>query len=121
MGRIGRQTVYINNDNAVILPGLRNSVSGDFIVNATVTCTLKDREGTNVAGAVDIAMAYTDPDNIDDDLLEELADDGNYIGILPSTLDLDPHTNYIAYISADGGSGMDGDWEVPVVARRRTQ
>jgi hypothetical protein len=42
--------IYINNDNRVVLTGLKNESTGNFENGATVTMTLYDSTGTAVTG-----------------------------------------------------------------------
>ena len=61
-------SIYLGNDNTLRLVGLRNDADFSFINDATVTCTLRVadedgvlEDGTEVTGAVDLAMGYVDP------------------------------------------------------------
>lgn len=101
--------LYISNDNVLTLVGLRNSVSAAYINAATVTVTLVDSEGTDIAGETwPVSMSYV------------ASSDGNYQATLADTLtgltDADVVT---AKVDADGGAGLKGHWEVPLVATTR--
>lgn len=116
----GRQILLIGNDNSAILSGLKDAISGDYIVSATVTLTIKNAAGDDVEGATGIPMIYTAPDDIDADLLAEIDPDGNYIGVIEDGVTLSHLAKYTAVIDANAGSGRIGKWEIPIIARRRT-
>lgn len=102
-------TLYISNDNVLTLVGLQNSVSAAYLNAATVTVTLVDSEGTDIAGETwPVSMAYV------------ASSDGNYRATLVDTLtgltDADVVT---AKVTADGGAGLNGYWEVPLTAATR--
>ena len=120
MTRTGRPIIYPDNDNSVILPGLKHAISGDYIITGTVTFTLKNWNGEDVSGAVGVALAYTDPEDIDAELLADLAPDGNWIGVLEDGVSLTPGAKYTMHIHADAGSDQIGDWEIHPIVRRRT-
>jgi len=42
--------IYLSNDNLLSIEGLKNSSSGSYLNDATVTATLKDSGGTTVTG-----------------------------------------------------------------------
>lgn len=68
--------LYIDNDNNIVIKGLRNAATGAYISDALFTGALKDRTGTIVSGASSISFSYTS------------ASDGDYRGPVPSTVDL---------------------------------
>lgn len=118
---MSRLVALVANDNGLILPGLKHSITGEWITSgATVSCTVKNAYGDTVEGAEDISLIYTPPDEIDADLLAELAEDGNYIGMLPYTLPLQHLATYIGLLTAIGGGVPRGQWELPIIARKRT-
>jgi len=100
--------IYLLNDNLVVLDKLANEADGAAINNATVTCTLKDSAGVNVAGQTwPLAMVY------------QVGSVGKYIGTLEDALSLADGAVFTAVIDADGGAGLKGHWEIPVKAKVR--
>lgn len=101
---------YISNDNVLTLVGLKNSVSGAYLNAATVTVTLMDSEGFEVAGeAWPVTMSYV------------ASSDGNYRATL--TKDITGLSNadaLVANIEADAGVGLFSSWSVPLTAKTRT-
>lgn len=103
------EIVYVANDNVLELTGLKNAVADDYIDDATVTVTLVDSAGNEVAGETwPLIMGYV------------AASDGDYRVTLPYGLDLSAGRSYTAQITADGGLGLRGYWALPVHAKRRT-
>lgn len=100
--------VYTGNDTVLEVKGLKNEVTGAFLNSATVTATLVDDDGNQVAGE-------TWPKT-----LEYVADsDGIYRATLPYTLSLAAGGRYEANISVNAGAGLRASWSLPVVARSR--
>lgn len=79
-----------------------------YINNATVTVTLKDRTGADVAGeAWPLAMNYV------------AGSSGVYRATLAFGLSLQDCKPFTAEIVADGGLGLRGGWSFPLKARLR--
>ena len=102
------ELLFQANDNILELEGLKNDATGAFINGATVTVTLVDSDDTNVVG-------QTWPTT----LLYVAASDGIYRATLQDVLTLVPDAKYTAKVTADGGAGLLGFFELPVVARIR--
>lgn len=92
--------VYIGNTNIVELSGLKSAVEGSFVNDATVTVTVKDKDGANVSG-------QTWPADMD----YVAGTDGLYRGILEDDLALTEGELYAAHIDADAGPNRVGHWE----------
>ena len=93
-------SAFIANTLVLDVVGLRNELAGTPIIDATVSVTIKDAAGVEVAGAVwPMAMDYVPASN------------GNYRAFLPSTLPLVAKASYIAYVDANGGLNRTGHWE----------
>lgn len=93
-------TAFVANTNVLDLIGLKEEITETFINNATVTVTIKDAEGTSVAGqAWPLAMDYV------------ASSDGDYRAFVSEDLELVAGTRYVAYIEADGGSNRVGHFE----------
>lgn len=99
-------TLYIGNHNVVELQTLTNVVSGAADTAATVEMTLKDRNGSEVAGQVWPATLAHDTG-------------GTYRATLDFDLSIKPRKTYIAEISVTGTGGERAYWEVPVQAMSR--
>lgn len=69
-------TIYVRNDNSVFVTGLRNSSDDSYINDATITFTVYDDKCEQLTGAIGVSMTYVSASN------------GNYRGILQSTVDL---------------------------------
>lgn len=100
--------LYDNNDNILEVDGLKNDLTGVFLNTATVTVTLKDATGAEVAGDIwPKAMEYLDASN------------GIYRTTLPYSLVMTAGSRYSAVIAADGGAGLHAEWTVECVCRAR--
>jgi hypothetical protein len=101
--------LFISNDNVLTLVGLQNSDTAAYLNAATVTVTLVDSDGTDVAGVTwPLSMGYV------------AASDGKYKVILPDTITgLTAEDALTAKITADGGVGLQGYWEIPLTAKTR--
>lgn len=55
--------LFISSDNLIRWDKMQNAKNDEIINDATVTFTLKDSDGSDVANAVDIAMAYVSGSN----------------------------------------------------------
>lgn len=93
-------TAYLS-DNFVRVKNLSNETTGVIVNNATVTCTVVDRLGAEVAGQVwPLALTY------------QAASNGVYIGEIQDSAALIVGATYIARITALG-AGLQKYWELP--------
>ena len=100
--------LYTSNDTVLEVRGLKNEVTGAFLNAATVTATLVDSDGDEVAGE-------TWPKTLD----YVSSSDGVYRATLPYTLSLASGGRYTAQISVNAGSGLRASFALPCVARSR--
>ncbi|RWN11761.1 hypothetical protein [Mesorhizobium sp.] len=100
--------VYVGNTNVIELSGLKSAVEGTFVNDASVTVTVKDKDGANVSGqSWPAAMAYV------------ASSDGLYRGILEDDLALVDGETYFAHVDADAGDNRIGHWEFHFVPKTR--
>lgn len=101
--------VFVANSNILDLTGLRSEVEEAFITDATVTVTIKDADGEEVAGETwPLAMDYLS------------GSDGDYTAVISEDVAFVAKTNYYAHIDADGGDGRVGHWEFKFKPLTRT-
>ena len=98
------EAIYMSADCLVSWEGMQNESTDAYINDATVTFTLKDSAGVAVSGAEDVSMTY------------QSATDGNYHGVLESTVTLTESAHYHLELTATSG-GIVGFRRWPVVAR----
>ena len=100
-------SLIIGSDNIIQLDQLTDQSDGSYMNAATVTVTLLERDGTEVAGDTwPLSMAYVS------------ASDGRYTATLLDTLTLISNKRYQAKVVADGGSGKKRTWYHGVTAIR---
>lgn len=100
--------LYIGNDNRILIEGLLNKAASTYLNSATVTVTLVDSTGAQVSGqSWPTTMSYI------------AASDGDYAGTLEDALSLTEHAWYTAQVTANGGAGLLGYWELAVQAKVR--
>lgn len=100
--------IYVANTNVLELSGLKSAIEDAFINDATVTVTLKDSSGSNVAGQTwPTTMAYV------------AASDGVYRAIMKDGLSIAAEGEYTAFIEANAGTDRIGHWEFPITAATR--
>ncbi len=101
--------VYLDNDNLVELDELTNSATDAYINNATVTLTaIRDGAGATVSGETfPKTMSYVTDSN------------GKYQAVVDKAVVLVAGQPYTAIIDAES-SGIDGHWELPLIAHVRT-
>ncbi len=93
-------TAFVANTNVLELNGLRSEIEDAYINNATVTVTVKDADGTAVAGeSWPMTMDYV------------LSSDGDYRAIMSATLPFVAKAKYTAFIEANGGTDRVGHFE----------
>lgn len=100
---------FVGNTNVLLLSGLHSEVDGVYINNAAVSVTVKDKDGTELAGVTwPLTMDYV------------AASNGNYRVFLADDAELGAGVQYVAYIVADGGVNKIGSWQFNFTARDRT-
>lgn len=100
--------IYTANDTVIEVKGLKNEVTGAFLNSATVTATLVDAAGSQVAGETwPKTLSYV------------TGSDGIYRATLPYTMSLAAGGRYEAQITANGGSGLRANFALPVLAKSR--
>lgn len=95
-----------SNDHILELRGLKNELTGAALTSATVTVTLVDSEGAEVAGDT-----WPKP-------MTHVAD-GTYRCTLVYGLTLAVDGRYTAQITANAGAGLRARWDMECVARDR--
>lgn len=102
------KTIYIDNDMRLTLDELRDP-DGAYINTATVTVTLLDSAGEEVAGETwPISLSYV------------AESDGKYQGILDDAIELQNGENYTLAVDVVDGESK-GHWELAVKAVTRTK
>jgi hypothetical protein len=92
-------SLIVETDNLIELDGLQDQSTSAYINDATVTVTLLDSSGSEVAGETwPLTMGYV------------AASNGKYRATLADTLSLSPNKRYQAKVVADGGSGKKRTW-----------
>jgi len=100
--------IYITNDNVIELTGLQSAVDETYQNSATVTVTITDSAGEEVAGETwPLAMAYVS------------GSDGDYRANLADTLTLVDGASYTAAVTADAGVNGLATWTERLTARTR--
>ena len=86
------------NDQCITLTGLTDKISGAFVNDATATVTIQ-KYGVDVTGETwPLSMPYV------------AASDGNYRGIIQSTVDLEPGDNVTVTVTVTVPSGGDASF-----------
>lgn len=92
-------TAFVANTNVLELRGLQEAIAATYINNATVSVTIKDDCGDNVAGQTwPLTMVYV------------TGSSGDYRATLFSTVALQAGKRYFAEISVTGPSSEIGFW-----------
>lgn len=100
--------LYVGNDTVLEVKGLKDEVAGDFLNAATVQATLYDAAGQTVGGqSWPQTLAYV------------TGSDGIYRATMSYLTSLVAGQRYNARITADGGSGLRAQFDVPCLARAR--
>jgi hypothetical protein len=98
--------LYLDNSNVVELRSLTNSVTGIADESATVTVTIRDKEGNSVAGENwPVSMSHVA--------------DGLYRATLSHLIEISFNHQYTADVSAAGSGGEVGNWSCPVIGTVR--
>jgi hypothetical protein len=100
---------YKDNDNVIEIDGAMNSITGDYLNTATVTLTsIKDLSGVAVTGVTfPMTMTYVTASN------------GKYQAIIDKAAVITNGKEYTAIVDATQ-SGIDGHWELSLIAKTRT-
>ena len=99
--------LYIGNDSIVELTGLYDQLTGNYVNNASVQCTVFDANGGALANVGwPIALNYL------------AASNGVYQGIIPATIQLAEASGYRAQVIATSGSTT-AEWDIPVLGQYR--
>ena len=86
------------NDQCITLTGLTDKIDGTFVNDATATVTIQ-KYGVDVTGETwPLSMPYV------------AASDGNYTGIIQSTVDLEPGDNVTVTVTVTVPSGGDASF-----------
>ncbi len=93
-------TVFVANTNVLELLGLKSAIEDEFVNDATVTVTVKNKAGENVTG-------QTWPTTMD----YVAASEGDYRAILEDDLKLEAGKDHTAFIEVDAGADRVGHWE----------
>jgi hypothetical protein len=100
--------IFVGNDTVLEVQGLRSDVTGEPANAATLTVTLLDKSGAEVAGQVwPKPMSFVEGSR------------GLYRALLPAALPLVADARYTARIVADAGPDLIGTWNMECVARTR--
>lgn len=92
---------YYKSDNLLEVDELKNKITGAYINNATVTCTVVDDQGVQVSGETwPITLNYV------------AASNGKYRGNLKDTLNVSLDRYYYAEITADAGTDLKRFWRI---------
>ena len=86
--------IRLGGDTLFKWTGMTNSLTGDYVNNATVACVVKSLSGTQLAT---FSMTYLSGTN------------GNYAGVLPaaSVANLEECTEYLVEITATSGGSTE--------------
>lgn len=68
--------LFWRNDNYVLLEGLRDAATGEFVNDAMLTLSIKDENRATISGASAISFTYI------------AASDGRYKALVPATVQL---------------------------------
>lgn len=102
--------VFIGNTNLLKLTGLKSNIDNSFINDASVAVTLLDSSGEEVSGqSWPITLDFVSGSS------------GDYRVTLSYNLPLVESSLYTAVVTADGGDGRQGRWELKFKARVRTE
>ncbi len=113
------QIVFRANDNVIELDGLKNKVADTFLNSATVTVTIVDKGGVEVTGQTwPLAMDYVaSSDGIYRGTIEDVA--VFLLFTAPTAFQQTQGSNYTAQVTANGGTDLQGYWEIPLQAKNR--
>ena len=99
-------TLYQKNDQYIVLPKLRDGLTGQYKSDATVTATLYDKAGVEVENATNIALMLV-PDSVD----------GTYRGRVSSSFNPVKGKYKLRITASESGDTFYAEYDVSVVAR----
>lgn len=102
-------SIYIGNDTVIEIEGLIDSVDDTYVNDATVSIQLYEIDGYG-----DVGDAFGSPVTMD----YVTDSDGDYIGIIESSVGLTLGNKYLAIITASS-SGRDSRWDEIIQVTRR--
>lgn len=106
---VSNTRLFVISDNVVTVNSVRNTVSGDYINNATVTLSLADAAGSAVSGqSWPLTLDYVASSN------------GKYQGVIDSAASLLVGKRYKATITINAGGGLVVTRYVDFIAARAT-
>lgn len=110
----GTLLAYVENDNALWIVGLRDSLDA-YVTGATVRCTgIVDAAGNAVTGgSFPITLSYQADTTVGDH------EDGNYLGILPDEIAFVDGESYTATVTVTSAEG-NAKFSAPFRATMRT-
>ena len=110
------ELLLIGNDQTVTVTGVQDDITKEYITDATVTATIKNRDGSDVAGeSWPITLDY-----ITDWQDEGFETDGNYRGNFEDGIELVDEKLYTVEIGIDGGADLIALFHFERRARWRT-
>lgn len=74
--------LFIENDNNIVVRGLRVAATGVYVSDASLTANVSDQNGSLVSGATSISVTFVSGSS------------GEYRGLIPSTVQLTAGTRY---------------------------
>lgn len=99
--------IFVNSDTVVRWDQMRRKTDDAFVNDAIVLMTLKDSDGDDVAGAVNISLVYLSDSN------------GRYHGTIPNTVSLTLGARYTIVLTARSASLGPDERQIPVTAQYR--
>jgi len=103
-----------DNDQVIRITELHNGLdAADFFTTATVTATLRNRDGDDVTGVIDLPLTYVPDPGGDPDWLE-----GTYQGQVEETFHPDLGGGYELQITSTQGSTV-GNWFIKAEVKVR--
>ena len=97
--------IYIDTDNVLEIEELTNGLTGAAITDATVSVTLLDSDGAEIAGeSWPVTMSYI------------VGTTAAYRATLTDSLTLTDRQEVTAHIVADAGDGLHREWQKPFTA-----
>ena len=103
------RAIYVGNDMIATISRLRNTVTDEYLNDASANLTVKDENGNPVDGMTwPVLMDYVD------------ASDGGYQATIESTVDLVENKFYTAEIVVVRGE-FNGLFVIPLLAKYRTR
>lgn len=102
-------TIFVNTDMVLEVANLKDVVADTLITGATVTARVLDSGGSPVTGVADPIT-----------LTEIGGSSGLYRGTIPDTASITEGETGTIVITADGGTGLGGEWTLDWIAVLRS-